>query len=84
MVRSPTNLRLVPVAPENMRAQCAHVATEDSNLSAYPESISIHNLPGVMHEHPEWVLDPKEFPIWQGPNGSRQVNLIVSEETKDS
>ena len=34
-----------------------------------------------MAHNPEWVLDPKHFPVWQAPDGSRRVNLLVSPET---
>ena len=34
-----------------------------------------------MAQNPEWVLDPKHFPVWQAPDGSRRVNLLVSPET---
>lgn len=28
----------------------------------------------------EWVLDSKDLPIWQAPDGSRKVNLMISKE----
>ena len=34
-----------------------------------------------MTKHPEWVMDPKDFPVWQAPNNSRRLNVLVSEDT---
>ena len=34
-----------------------------------------------MAHNPEWVQHPKHFPVWQAPDGSRRVNLLVSPET---
>ena len=34
-----------------------------------------------MASHPEWVLDPKDFPIWQALDESRKVNLMIDEKT---
>ena len=33
-----------------------------------------------MAQHPEWVIDQKDFPVWQAPNKSRKVSLLVSKE----
>ena len=33
-----------------------------------------------MAEHPEWVIDQKDYPIWQAPDSSRKVSLLVSKE----
>ena len=32
-------------------------------------------------KHPEWVIDPKEFAVWQAQNDSRRVNVLVAPET---
>ena len=34
-----------------------------------------------MAQHPEWVIDQNDFPIWQAPNRSRKVSLLVSQES---
>ena len=34
----------------------------------------------AMNQHPEWVIDQREQPIWQAPNLSRKVSLLVSRE----
>ena len=34
-----------------------------------------------MTKHPEWVIDPKDFPVWQAPNDSRRVNALVNKQT---
>jgi len=33
-----------------------------------------------MAEHPEWVMNQKDHPIWQAPDLSRKVSLLVSKE----
>jgi mannose-6-phosphate isomerase-like protein (cupin superfamily) len=33
-----------------------------------------------MAEHPQWVIDQKDYPIWQAPDSSRKVSLLVSKE----
>lgn len=37
-----------------------------------------------MARHEEWVIDPKDLPVWQAPDDSRRVNLLVCEETCDA
>ena len=34
-----------------------------------------------MNAHPEWVMDPRDFPLFQAPNLARKVNLLISRET---
>ena len=34
----------------------------------------------AMNQHPEWVIDQREQPIWQAPNLSRRVSLLVSKQ----
>ena len=33
-----------------------------------------------MAEHPQWVINQKDYPIWQAPDLSRKVSLLVSKE----
>lgn len=33
-----------------------------------------------MTKHTEWVIDQNDYPIWQAPNLSRKVSLLVSKE----
>ena len=37
-----------------------------------------------MARHEEWVIDPKDLPVWQAPDDSRRVNLLVCEEICDA
>ena len=30
-----------------------------------------------MNQHPEWVVDPQDAPMWQAPDASRKLNLLV-------
>jgi len=34
-----------------------------------------------MVKHPEWVMHPKDLPLWQAPDGSRKVNMMVGPQT---
>ena len=34
----------------------------------------------AMNQHPEWVIDQREQPIWQAPDLSRKVSLLVSRQ----
>lgn len=37
-----------------------------------------------MAQHPEWVMDSQDFPVFLAPNKARRVNVLVSKEHCDA